>query len=83
MALIIRDTGVCMSPEVRERAFEPFFTPKEVGRGPGLGLSMVHGFVKQSGGTVALSSAEGEGTEVTIFLPRAADEDAGARETAA
>jgi PAS domain S-box-containing protein len=83
VALIIRDTGVGMSPEIRERAFEPFFTTKDVGQGTGLGLSMVHGFVKQSGGTVALSSAEGEGTEVTIFLPRAADKDARARETAA
>jgi PAS domain S-box-containing protein len=83
VALVVRDTGVGMTPEVRERAFEPFFTTKDVGQGTGLGLSMVHGFVKQSGGTVALSSAEGEGTEVTIFLPRAADEEVGARETAA
>ena len=65
----IVDTGVGMSREVTARVFEPFFTTKTGGRGTGLGLSMVYGFAKQSGGSVTIDSAEGRGTTVTIFLP--------------
>jgi CheY-like chemotaxis protein len=69
VALSVSDEGVGMSEEVRERAFEPFFTTKRIGEGSGLGLSMVYGFVKQSGGDVRIDSAPGRGASVTLLLP--------------
>jgi CheY-like chemotaxis protein len=59
-----------MAPEVVERAFDPFFTTKPIGEGTGLGLSMVYGFVRQSGGQARIHSAPGAGTEVCLYLPR-------------
>ncbi|MEF7612775.1 PAS domain S-box protein [Aquincola sp. MAHUQ-54] len=70
VAVAMRDTGSGMSEAVTERAFEPFFTTKEAGRGTGLGLSTVYGFVTQSRGAVALQSAPGRGTTVTVYLPQ-------------
>src|SRR5260221_13240120 len=61
-----------MPPEILEHAFEPFYTTKEVGRGSGLGLSQLYGFVRQSGGTVKNAGKVGSGTTVTIYLPMAA-----------
>ncbi|MDX3883457.1 MAG: ATP-binding protein [Sphingomonas sp.] len=66
----VRDNGVGMLPEVLERALEPFFTTKVVGEGAGLGLSMVFGVARQSGGTVQLDSTPGAGTTVSLILPR-------------
>jgi len=66
----VRDTGIGMPPEIVSRIFEPFFTTKEVGKGTGLGLSQVYGFAKQSGGFVAVESDEGQGTIISIHLPR-------------
>ena len=66
------DTGHGMAPKVLERAFEPLFTTKEAGGGAGLGLSMVYGFVKQSGGHASIRSEVGRGTAVTLYLPYAA-----------
>jgi PAS domain S-box-containing protein len=68
--LSVSDTGSGMPLEVVERAFEPFFTTKPTGEGTGLGLSMVYGFAKQSGGNVTLDSHLGKGTTVRIFLPK-------------
>jgi CheY-like chemotaxis protein len=68
--LEVIDSGIGMSAEIRERVFEPFFTTKEVGKGSGLGLAQVYGFVNQSGGTVAIESEVGEGTRIILTLPR-------------
>ncbi|MDR2961741.1 MAG: response regulator [Stenotrophomonas sp.] len=70
--LRVRDNGHGMDADTLARVFEPFFTTKQVGRGTGLGLSMVHGFVKQSGGHVLIDSVEGGGTSITMMFPRSA-----------
>lgn len=69
LELSVCDTGVGMSPEVINRIWEPFFTTKPVGQGSGLGLSLVYGFVKQSGGDVLLDSQPGQGTQVRLYFP--------------
>jgi PAS domain S-box-containing protein len=93
--LAVTDTGSGMPPEVIERAFEPFFTTKATGKGSGLGLSMIYGFAKQSGGHLKIYSEVGHGTTIRLYLPRhanaaaepaagapiAASEHAGGRET--
>jgi signal transduction histidine kinase/CheY-like chemotaxis protein len=71
VAIVVADTGTGMAPEVMEHVFEPFFTTKEPGKGSGLGLSQVYGFAKQMGGHVTVASAPGQGTTITLFLPRA------------
>jgi len=76
VCISVADTGSGMTPEIAKRAFEPFFSTKGVGQGRGLGLSMVHGFVNQSGGLVRLDSQIGKGTIVRIYFPRAADKSA-------
>ena len=72
--IALEDSGSGMPPDVVARVFEPFFTTKSGGRGTGLGLSMVYGFAKQSGGTVKIASAMGRGTTVSLFLPLAGSE---------
>ncbi len=70
--LAVADSGSGMTPEIIAKAFEPFFTTKEIGKGSGLGLPQVHGFAKQSGGSVAIDSTLGAGTTITLLLPRSA-----------
>jgi PAS domain S-box-containing protein len=71
VALRVADTGSGIAPDVLPKVFDPFFTTKQIGKGSGLGLSQVHGFAHQSGGTVSIDSELGRGTTVTIYLPRA------------
>nr|WP_207625319.1 MULTISPECIES: PAS domain S-box protein [unclassified Methylobacterium] len=70
LSLCVTDTGTGMSPDVRAKAFDPFFTTKPTGQGTGLGLSMIYGFAKQTGGQVRIYSEVGQGTTVCIYLPR-------------
>jgi signal transduction histidine kinase len=70
VCIAVGDTGTGMPPDVLARAFEPFFTTKPQGQGTGLGLSQLYGFAKQSGGTARIQSQVGEGTTVSVYLPR-------------
>jgi signal transduction histidine kinase len=78
----VSDTGTGMSDEVRAKAFEPFFTTKEIGKGSGLGLSMVLGVARQSGGDVRITSRVPEGTSIEVYLPRADSRVSSDREAA-
>jgi signal transduction histidine kinase len=70
VAISVIDTGIGMAADVVARAFDPFFTTKPPGQGTGLGLSMIYGFVQQSGGQVSIRSRKGAGTAVRMLLPR-------------
>ncbi len=70
ISLCVSDTGTGMSPDVVSKAFDPFFTTKPIGMGTGLGLSMIYGFAKQSGGSVRIYSEIGQGSMICIYLPR-------------
>lgn len=76
ISVCVTDTGVGMKPEVIAKAFDPFFTTKPIGEGTGLGLSMIYGFARQSGGQVRIYSEVGQGTTMCIYLPRHADDAA-------
>jgi signal transduction histidine kinase len=76
IALALRDTGIGMNEDVKARAVDPFFTTKPLGKGTGLGLSMAFGFVRQSGGHLTIDSKPGQGTAITLYMPRAHAEEA-------
>jgi PAS domain S-box-containing protein len=76
VALTISDSGVGMTPEVKARLFEPFFTTKQVGRGTGLGLATVYGIVEDMGGSIDVTSEIGQGTVISVYIPRWPDERA-------
>ncbi|MBO9547150.1 PAS domain-containing sensor histidine kinase [Caulobacter sp.] len=76
VVIAVSDTGVGMAADVLEKVFDPFFTTKPIGQGTGLGLSMVYGFAKQSGGHIRIHSQPGQGASVKIFLPLAEEEAA-------
>ncbi|CAN5157843.1 hypothetical protein BH11PSE9_BH11PSE9_30570 [soil metagenome] len=82
VSMCVSDNGVGMPPDVIARAFDPFFTTKPLGMGTGLGLSMIYGFTKQSGGQVRIYSEVGQGTMVCIYLPRHSDAEATAEPAA-
>ena len=71
LSIVVTDTGHGMSPEIRDKVFDPFFTTKDVGKGSGLGLSRIYGFMRQSGGLVTIESTVGRGTSVRLYFPRA------------
>jgi signal transduction histidine kinase len=72
VSIVVRDSGIGMTPEVIAKVFDPYFTTKEKGYGIGLGLSQVYGFMKQSNGHIDINSSPGSGTSVTLFFPRMA-----------
>jgi CheY-like chemotaxis protein len=74
--LSVEDNGTGMDPETLSRALEPFFTTKPIGKGTGLGLAMVQGFIRQSGGDIRIASVPGRGTSVSLWLPRAVHAEA-------
>ncbi|PWC56965.1 hybrid sensor histidine kinase/response regulator [Azospirillum sp. TSO22-1] len=83
VALTLADTGCGIDTDIQDRVFDPFFTTKDVGKGTGLGLSQVYGFATQAGGTVGLDSRPGEGTAITLYLPRSGEGAAQAAATPA
>ncbi|HYD87653.1 MAG TPA: ATP-binding protein [Vitreimonas sp.] len=83
VSISVMDTGAGMTPDVIARIFEPFFTTKEIGKGSGLGLAQVHGFAEQSGGRIHVFSTPGQGTSMTLVLPRAETAPAAAPSAAA
>ena len=75
VAVTVRDNGSGIAPELLQKVFDPFFTTKPLGQGTGLGLSTIYGFARQSGGHVAIRSVLGQGTEVTLMLPRSSQQE--------